>query len=79
MLADIWSFLQDETNRAVLAWIGGGLVVLIGGVWAVLKFILSKRTGKSAPAPTVTASHGSIAAGRDIRDNKIDTRGGTKR
>ena len=80
MLNDIWSFLTDEQHRTVLAWIGSGVVVVAGGVWAVFKFVLSKRTQKtSAPAPTVSATQGGIAAGRDIRDSKIDTRGGAKR
>ena len=73
-MAEIWSFVQDESNRAVLAWIGSGVVVVAGAIWAVLKFVLSKGAGKSAPTPpTVTASHGGIAAGRDIRNSKIDT------
>jgi hypothetical protein len=80
MLSDVWSFLTDEHNRTVLAWIGSGVVVVAGGVWAVFKFVLSKRTSKkSAPTPTVSATHGGIAAGRDIRDSKIDTRGEAKR
>jgi hypothetical protein len=79
MLANIWSFLQDENTRAILAWIGGGVVVLLGGLWTVFKFIFSKRKGERAPAPSVTASHGGVAAGRDIRDNKIDALGDTKR
>jgi hypothetical protein len=79
MLADIWSFLVDENNRAVLGWIGGAVVVVVGAVWAVLKFMLTKRTVASAPAPTVTASHGGVAAGHDISGSKIDTGSGTKR
>jgi len=74
MLTDIWSFLQDENNRDVLTWIGGGIVVVVGAVWTVLKFVLSKRRGESAPAPTMTATRGGIAAGRDIRNTKLDTR-----
>jgi len=79
MLAHFWSFLQDDNNRAVLAWIGSGIVVVVGAVWAVLKFLFSRGTKKSVPTPTVKAAHGGIAAGRDIRGNKIDMRGGKKR
>jgi hypothetical protein len=79
MLNNLWSFLLDENNRDVLAWIGGGAVVIVCGVWAVVKFILSRRTGKSAPAPKVTATRGGVAAGRDISGSKIDTGGKTKR
>jgi hypothetical protein len=73
MLDNIWSFLLDENTRAVLAWIGGGIVVVAGGVWAVLKFILSKQTEKNPPAPSVTATHGGVAAGGNISGSKIDT------
>jgi hypothetical protein len=44
MLGGIWSFLQDENNRAVLTWIGGGIAVVIGAVWAVLKFFFAQKS-----------------------------------
>jgi hypothetical protein len=73
MLASIWAFLQDASNRSVLGWIAGGVVVVAGGIWAVFKFFVAEK--KSPPAPTVSATNGGVAAGRDIRDSKIDTRG----
>ncbi len=73
MFASIWAFVQDPGNRAALSWIGGGIVVVIGGLWAAFKFFASKKR------PTVSASNGGVAAGRDIRDNTINTRGGSKR
>ncbi len=76
MLASIWAYLQDENNRAMLGWIGSGIVAVVGGLWAVFKFLKKK---KSAPAPTVSASGGGVAAGRDIRGSKIDTGRGAKR
>jgi hypothetical protein len=66
MLSDIWSFFQDETNRAVLAWIGAGGTAVVGAAWAALKFILSRRTGQDLRAHTVTATRGGIAAGHDV-------------
>jgi hypothetical protein len=80
MLASIWAFLQDGSNQATLGWIGGGVVVVVGGLWAVFKFLASERK-KDPPPPTlsVSATNGGVAAGRDIRDNKIDNRGGSKR
>lgn len=60
---DIWTFIGDPANRGVLSWIGGGIVVVIGGFWAVFKFFRTKddRSGFL----TVTADRDSIAAGRD--------------
>jgi hypothetical protein len=58
MLGGIWSFLQGENNRAVLTWIGGGIAVVIGAVWAVLKFFFAQKSvQKGVPGPTVMATH----------------------
>lgn len=57
-------WLLDPANQKTLTFFGGGVVVVIGGLWAAFKFFRQK------PAPpattTVTADHGSIAAGRDV-------------
>lgn len=70
MLDAVWVFLKDPANRAVLGWVGGGVVITITGVWAVIKFIGNKERG-----PSVKASSGGVAAGRDMIGNKIDTGG----
>jgi hypothetical protein len=70
---DIWTFLQDEHNRATLGWLGGGLVVVAGGIWTIVRFFFSKRSEKTAPMPTTSVS-GGVVAGRDIRDTNIDIR-----
>jgi hypothetical protein len=36
--ASFWSFLKAEENQKVLGWIGGGLVVVATGLWAVVTF-----------------------------------------
>jgi hypothetical protein len=78
-MAEIWSFLTQPENRAVLSWLGGGLVVICGGLWAALKFSLGRRgsaggeAGGPSPASRVSAGHGGIAGGRDVR---IDNRSG---
>ncbi|MGB8843697.1 MAG: hypothetical protein WCC64_21815 [Aliidongia sp.] len=71
MLTDLWDFLQDTANRSTLKWLGGGITAVLGGVWAVIKFLKRK--------PPIAADHGSIAAGRDISGNTITTHGDTKR
>jgi hypothetical protein len=68
-------FLADPTNRTVLGWIGGGIVVVVGGIWAVVKFLVTRRREESAPTTRVTGTQGGVAAGRDIRNSKIDTVG----
>jgi len=75
-MGSIWAFLQDEANRTVLAWIGGGVVVVVGGLWAGFKFFLSKQEPTTPSPSTISATGGSVVAGRDIRNSKIGTRSG---
>jgi len=70
VLRSLWAFIGNPKNRAVLSWIGGGVVVAATGFWAVVTFLFPE---KSAPAsPTVAcAQQGGVAAGRDASHNTI--------
>jgi hypothetical protein len=61
---DLWAFLSDPGNRAILSWIGGGIVIVAGGVWTVFTFF-RKTKGDGRSSVTVTADRGGIASGRD--------------
>ena len=47
MLSSIWDFLKDGSNQAVLSWIGGGIVVVAGGLWAAFKFFFPNENQHS--------------------------------
>jgi len=51
----MWDFLTDPQNQQTLSWIGGGLAVICGGLWAVLRFVLERR-GRSAASPAAAAA-----------------------
>ena len=68
--------LKDETTRTVLTWLGTGVAAVIGAGWTVYKY---RRSKASNSKPPVSASNGSISAGRDIRDNKIEIHSDRKR
>jgi hypothetical protein len=70
-------FLKDEATRSILTWLGTGVASIAGALWAVYKFRSSKE--KPKVEPSVSATNGSISAGRDIRDNNIEMRSDTKR
>ena len=61
----IWTFLSDPENQQTLAWLGGGLVVVTGGLWAVIKFFFPRFSGDK-PTTSISADRGGIAAGRDV-------------
>lgn len=76
----MWSFLTDPQNQQTLSWLGGGLAVVCGGLWAVLRFVLDRgrrggtsASGASPTSPSVLADRGGISAGRDVH---IDRRRG---
>jgi hypothetical protein len=74
LLERSWAFLTDPANRAVLAWLGGGLVVVLGGAWTVFTYFRpgSTATRKAGGEPAkVTAAHGSVVVGRDNRGSPI--------
>jgi hypothetical protein len=72
MWAATWAFFQNPDNRVVLGWIGGAVVVVAGAFWTVFKFFYTK-SDKPASSPTVSASNGGVAAGRDMQNTRITT------
>jgi len=48
MLQNAWDFLKDESNRNIIGWIGGGLVVSIGALWALYKHFFQVRHPSSS-------------------------------
>jgi hypothetical protein len=67
----LWGFLRDKGNQQVLSWLGGGLVVAATGLWAAFVYLFPASKSQEAkspepPAPSVQASCGGIAIGRDV-------------
>jgi len=59
-------WLRDERNRAILSWIGGGIVVVAGGLWTATTFLVDHKAETKAPAPTTSVTVGTgIASGHD--------------
>jgi hypothetical protein len=55
------------SNRALLGWIGGGLVVLATGLWAVyVHFYPSPEAKPGPPQKQIEAECGSVAIGGDV-------------
>jgi hypothetical protein len=79
MVNEIWTFLRDPANQAVLTWIGGGIVIIVGAVWAVLKFFLSRSAAVSPRSNSVSADHGSISIGRTNKNSPLTATRRTQR
>ena len=69
----IWDWLSHSGNQATLVFLGGGVVVVVTGIFAIFKF---RRSGgeKKPSSLTVTADRGGVAAGRDAHVTGNDAR-----
>lgn len=38
-MSSLWRFMQNRSNREVLTWLGGGLVILVTGAWALFTYV----------------------------------------
>lgn len=72
MLDAFWSWLKDPANRDVIGWIGSGVVIVVGSVWAVVKFFAKPR-GNGGRAPSVRANGGGVAIGGSNLNSPITT------
>jgi hypothetical protein len=72
----LWSFLTNPRNQKTLSWLGGGLVVLASGAWAVVTYIWPSHDKAAGQASIVCAQQGGVAAGRDASHNTITITGG---
>lgn len=66
-MSSTWSFIAKSKNRQVLSWIGGGLVALAAGVWAVTTYIWPASHGG---AKTVCAQQG-VAIGGNLSGSAV--------
>jgi hypothetical protein len=58
--------IRDKTNREIIAWLAGGAVVIVTGLWAVfIHFFPSERPPRSSAA-NVEASCGGVAIGGNV-------------
>ena len=60
-----WEFLKNEKHQKTLAFVGGGIAAVVIGGWQFYTHFAPGSPEQSAP--TVTASGGGVASGRDMR------------
>jgi hypothetical protein len=62
----MWFWLSDPANQKTLAFVGGGVSVVVAGAWAVFKTFFEERSKRtnSSPSTVIKADRGGLAAGR---------------
>ena len=62
----LWEIIKDPDKRAILSWLGGGAVVVAGGIWTVLTFVVEHKDASDKKGGTnITVSGQGIVSGRD--------------
>jgi hypothetical protein len=73
---EIISWLGDDKNQKIVGWVGGGLVVVVGGAWKLYTFLIErkdkkKKDEKATPLQTIAVTNGdanvyAAGSGRDL-------------
>jgi len=58
-MASLWPFIAKPKNRQILSWLGGGLVAVAVGAWAVVTYVWPAHE----PAKTACAQQGIVVGG----------------
>lgn len=74
-MGSLWKFVSAPKNQKSLSWIGGGLVVVAGGAWAVVTYLWPHEAPSPEGPKIVCAEPGGVAAGRDANGNTITING----
>jgi hypothetical protein len=67
----LWLFVSKPKNQKILSWIGSGVVIVAGGLWAVVTFLWTPshkgeppsvitQTTSGPNSPTVSNVHGDV-------------------
>jgi hypothetical protein len=64
-MGGLWSFLSAPKNQKTLSWLGGGLAVVIAGLWAAFVYFNSPKGDASGSAGNCNITSSGIASGGD--------------
>ena len=73
-MSSLWSFVGKENNRRLLSWIGGGIVALAAGAFAVVTYLWPAHDSKGG---INCAQNASIATQGDVSHVTINATGAT--
>lgn len=62
-MSEVWSFLGAKKNREILGWLGGGIVIVIAGLWAAFVYFNSPKVDGGGNAGNCNITSGGIGSG----------------
>ena len=80
-MGGFWKFISSKGNRARVAWLGGGAVVVIAGLWTAFVYFYPHEGGSGGGATeisvSIVAGCGSVAVGGPVSGSTITAGGPT--
>jgi len=68
----LWRFLRQRSNREILGWLGGGLVVLATALWTVTVYLWPPKSGDAHGGRAgVEANCGGLAIGGNVSGSTV--------
>lgn len=72
MIKQLWKWLGTTSNRERLAWLGGGAVVVIGGLWTAFVYVFPAKHGEDgSKSVTIDARCGGVGIGGNVSGTMI--------
>jgi ammonia channel protein AmtB len=75
MLLWLWKVVRNSKNRQILTWAGGGVVVIVAGLWAAFVYLFPLHKPSESVRTDVQANCGGVAIGGSVTGTTIT--GGT--
>jgi hypothetical protein len=67
-MASLWSFIAKPKNRQVLSWVGGGIVAVAVGAWAVVTYVWPAHHEAS---PSTNCAQQGVAIGGSVSGSTV--------
>ena len=71
MLLRLWKFVRNSKNREILAWAGGGVVVIVAGFWAAFVYFFPLHEPREPVRADIQANCGGVAVGGTVTGTTI--------
>jgi hypothetical protein len=62
-MSGLWSFLGSKKNREIIGWLGGGIVLVIAGLWTAFVYFNSPKGDGGGGAGNCNQTSGGIGSG----------------
>jgi hypothetical protein len=66
-------YLPSKEQREIIAWMGGGLVIAIGGLWTLFVYFYPSDNISNAPTAGTSATAGGIVIGGNATNSRVST------